>query len=191
MLAPWKESYDKPRHRIKKQRHHFTGKGPYSQSDGFSSSHVQIRELDHNEGWEPKNWCFWIVVLEKTLERPLNCREIKPVNPKGNQPWIFIGRTDAEALILWPLMLGKTEGRKRKGQQRMRWLDSITNLIHRSLSKLWETVTNREGWCTAVPGVTRVWHDSATQQQGNMALTSLPMHWGLSVSVTDKVSPLI
>ena len=78
-------------------RHHFAGKGPYSQSYGFSSSHVQMWELDHKEGWVLKNWCFQIVVLQKTLESLLDCKEITPVNPKGNQPWIFIGRTDAEA----------------------------------------------------------------------------------------------
>ena len=102
MLASWKNSYDKSRHRIKKQRHHFANKGPYSQSYGFSSNPVQMWELDHKEGWAPKNWCFHIVVLEKTLESPLDSKEIKPVHPKGNQPWIFIGRTDAEAPILCP-----------------------------------------------------------------------------------------
>ena len=83
-------------------RHHFAGKGPYSQSYGFSSSHVQMWELDHKEGWVLKNWCFQIVVLQKTLESLLDCKEITPVNPKGNQPWIFIGRTDAEAPTFWP-----------------------------------------------------------------------------------------
>ena len=100
MLAPWKESYDKPRQHIEKQRHHFVDKGVYSQSYGFSSSHVWMWELDHKEGWAPRNWCFWTVVLEKTHENPLDCKDIKPVNPKGNQPWIFIGRTDAEAEAL-------------------------------------------------------------------------------------------
>ena len=102
--CPWKKSYDKSRQCIKKQRHHFANKSLYSQNYGFSSSHVQLWELDHKEGRGPKNWCFWTVVLEKTLERPLNCKEIKPVNPKGNQPWLFIGRTGAEveASILWP-----------------------------------------------------------------------------------------
>ena len=85
---------------IKKQRHHFASKGPSSQRYGFSSSHVQMWELDHKEGWAPKNWCIWIAVLEKTLESPLNCKEIKPANPKGNQPCIFTGRTDAEAEAL-------------------------------------------------------------------------------------------
>ena len=103
MLAPWKESYDQPRQRIKKQRYYFANKGLSSLSYGFSSSHVWMQELDHKEGWTPKNRCFWTVVL-KTLESPLDCKEIRPVNPKGNQSWIFIGRTDAEAEapILWP-----------------------------------------------------------------------------------------
>ena len=104
MLAPWKKSYDKPRQRIKKQRHHFAEKSLYSQSYDFSSSHVQVRELDHKEVWVPKNWCFEIVVLEKTLESPMDSKEIKSVDPKGNQLWIFIGRADAEAeaSVLWP-----------------------------------------------------------------------------------------
>ena len=104
MLTPWKKSYDQPRQHIKKQRHYFANKGPSSQSYGFSSSHEWMWELDYKESWVPKNGCFWTVVLKKTLETPLDCREILPVNPKGNQPWIFIGRTDAEAEIpiLWP-----------------------------------------------------------------------------------------
>ena len=104
MLTPCKKNYDKPRQHIKKQRHHFANKDPYSQSFGFSISHVRRWDLDHKEGWMSKNWCFWTVVLEKTLESPLDRKEIKPVYPKGNQSWIFIGRTDAEAetQILWP-----------------------------------------------------------------------------------------
>ena len=103
-LAPWRKSCDKSRQHIRKQRHHFAGKGPCSQSYGFSSSHVWMWELDHKEGWVMGNWWFWIVVLEKTLKSPLGSKEIKAVNPKGNKPWIFIGRTDAEAeaLIVWP-----------------------------------------------------------------------------------------
>ena len=101
MLAPWKESYDKSRQCIRKQKHHFADKHSYSQSYISSSSHIQMWELDHKEGWTLKNWCFQIVVLEKTLESPLDCKE---VNPKGNQLWTFIGRTDAgdKAPILWP-----------------------------------------------------------------------------------------
>ena len=104
MLVPWKKSYDQPRHHIKKQRHYSANKGPSSQSYGFSRSHVRMWELDCEEGWAPKNWCFWTVVLQKTLESSLDCKEINPVNPKGNQSWILIGRTDAEAEtpILWP-----------------------------------------------------------------------------------------
>ena len=136
MLAPWKKSYEKPRQCVKKQRHHFADKGPYSQNYGFSSSHIWMWELDYKESWTPKNWCFWTVVLEKILESPLDCKEIKPVNPKGNKSWILIGRTDAkpEAPILWPpdvkrqligkdSDVGKDEGRGRRGRQNemVRW----------------------------------------------------------------------
>ena len=104
MLAPWKKSYDQPRQRIKKQRRFFANKGPSSQSYGFSSSHVWMWELDHKESWVSKNWCFWTVVLERILENPLNCKEIQSVHSKGNQSWVFTGRTDVEAEtpILWP-----------------------------------------------------------------------------------------
>ena len=104
-LAPLEKSYDKPTQHIKKQKHYFTDKGPSSQSYGFSGSCVWMWELDHIESCVLKNWCFWTVVLGKTLERPLNCKEIQLVNRKGNQSWIFIGRADAEyeTLILWPL----------------------------------------------------------------------------------------
>ena len=103
MLAPWKKSYDQPGQHIKKRRHYFVNRGLSSQSYCFSSSHVWMWESDHKEGWEPKNWCFQTVLLEKTLESPLDCKEIKLVYLKGNQSWIFIGRTDAEAEtpMLW------------------------------------------------------------------------------------------
>ena len=103
MLAPQKKSYDKPRQHIIKQRHYFANKDPSSQSYGFSSSHVWMWEVDYKESWAPKNWCFWTVVLEKTPESLLDCKVIQPVHPKGNQSWIFIGRTDAETEtpILW------------------------------------------------------------------------------------------
>ena len=113
---------------LKNQRHYFANKVLYSQGYGFASSHVWMWEFDHKEGWTPKNWFFWAVVLEKTLESPLDSKEIQSVNPEGNQPWIFIGRTDsdAESPIVWPpdvkanslektLMLGRIESRRRKG----------------------------------------------------------------------------
>ena len=104
MPAPWKKSYDKPRWYIKKQRHYFTEQSSTSRRHGSSSSHVRMSELDHKEGWVPKNLCFWTVTLEKTLENPLDYKEIKPVNSKGNKHWIFIGKTgtEAEAPVSWP-----------------------------------------------------------------------------------------
>ena len=105
MHGPWKKSYDQPRQHIKKQGHYFVKKGPCSESYGFSNSHVWMWELDYKENWAQKNWCFWTVVLEKTLESPLDCKKIQQVHPKGNQSWIFTERTDAEpeTPILWPL----------------------------------------------------------------------------------------
>ena len=139
MLTPWKKSYDQPRQHIQKQRHYFANRGPSSQGYGFSSGHVCMWELDCEESWAPKNWCFWAVVLEKTLESPLDCKEMQPVHPKGDQSWVFIGRTDAkgETLILWPphansWLIGKDPeagrdwGQKEKGMT-MRWLDGITD----------------------------------------------------------------
>ena len=104
MLAPWKKSFDKLDSILKSRDITLPTKGLSSESYGFSSGHVWMWQLDHKESWALKNWCFWTVVLEKTLESPLDCKEIQPVHPKGNQSWIFTGRTDAntEASILWP-----------------------------------------------------------------------------------------
>ena len=161
--------YDKTKQLIKKKTHHFANKGPYSQSHGLSSSHVQMWELDSKEGWAPKNWCFWTVVLEKTLESPLDYKEIKPVNPKGNQPWIFIGRTDAEAEapILWPpdvliranplektLMLGKIKGSRRRVTE-----DEMVGWYHWLNGPEFEEppglVMDRRAWHAAVHEVTK------------------------------------
>ena len=132
-------------------------------------------ELDYKESWVPKNWCFWTVVLEKTLTSLLDCKEIKAVHPKGNQSWIFIGRinAEAEAPILWPpdvknwlektLMLGKTEGRRRRERQRIRWLDAITDSTGMSLSKLRELVMDRRPGVLQSMGSQRVGHDWVTE----------------------------
>ena len=177
MFAPWKESYDQPRQNIKNQRHYFANKGPSSQSYGFSSGHVWIWELDYKENWVLKNWCFWTVVLEKTLESPLDCKEIQPVHPKGDQSWVFIGRTDVEAEtpILWPPHekswltgkdpnAGKDWGAGGEGDDRGwdGWMASLTQWT-------WVWVDSGSCWWTGRPGVLRfmgsqrVGHDWATE----------------------------
>ena len=158
MLTPWKESYDQPRQHIKKQRHYFANKGPSSQVYGFSSNHVWMWELDCEESWAPRNWCFWTVVLEKTLESPLDFKEIQLVHPKGNQSWVFIGRTMLKLKLQYfghlmrrfdslekTLMLEGIGGRRR----------GITNSMHMSLGELRELVVDREAWRPAIHGVAK------------------------------------
>ena len=150
-----------PRQHTKKQRHYFANKGPSSQSYGFSNSHIWMWELDHKEGWVPKNWCFWIAVLEKTLESPLDSKEIQPVHPKGNQSWIFIGRNDVEAetpytLATWCEELTHLkrpwcwERLKAGGERDDRgwdgWMASLTQWT-------WAWVNSQSWWWTGRPGV--------------------------------------
>ena len=178
MLAPWKKSYNQPRQCIKKQRHYFADKSPYSQSYGLSSSHVWLWELDHKESWVQKNWCFWTVVLEKTLESPSECREIQPVHPKGNQSLIYIGRTDAqaEAPILWPPDVknrltgkdtdtGKDWGQEEKGWGWDGWRESPTRWT-------WVWVSSGSWWRTGKPWHAAV-HGAAKSQTGLSDWTEL------------------
>ena len=191
-LAPWKKSYEKARQHIKKQRHYFADKGPYSQSYSFSSSQMCMWELYHKEGWGPKNWCFWTVVLEQTLESSLYSKEIKLVNPKENQPWIFIGRTDLKLKLQYlghlmqradslekTLFLGKIEGKRWRRWQMMRWLDNIIDSMHMSLNQLWERVKERESWCAPIHGIPKSQKRLSSWTTTISAIISEPIHiWG-------------
>ena len=178
MLAPWKKSYDQPRQHIKNQRHYFADKGPSNQSHGFSRSDVWTCKLNYKESWAPKNWSFWTVVLEKTLKSPWDARRsnqsiLKEISPEYSLEGLMLKlklqcfghlmqRTDS---LEKTLMLGKIEGRKRRGRQRMRWLDGITNSIDMSLSRFQKLVTDREAGRVAVYGVTkgRTWLSKWTE----------------------------
>ena len=170
MLAPWKKSCDHFRQHIKKQRHYFANKGPSSQSYGFSSSHVWMWELDYKESWALKNWCFSTVVLEKTLESPLNYKEIKPVTAKGNQSWIFIGRTDAEAEA-----------------PNFHHLTQRTDSLEKTLiwERLrWEQKGTTDGWMVSPTWWTWVWANSGVGYgQGGLGCCS---PWGRKESDTTE-----
>ena len=167
------ESYDQPRQHIQKQRHYFANKGSSSQGYGFSCGHLWMWELDCEEGWAPKNWCFWTVVLEKTLESSLDCKEIQPVHSEGDQPWDFFGRNDAKAEtpVLWAphaksWLIGKdSDAGKDWGQEKGTTEDEMAGWHHwldgrqsdMSLSELRELVMDQEAWHAAIHGVAKSW----------------------------------
>ena len=177
MLTPWKESYDQPRQHIQKQRHYFANKGPSGQGYGFSSGHVWMWELDCEESWAQKNWCFWTVVLEKTLGSPLDCKEIQPVHSKGDRSWVFFGRTDVEAEtpILWPphaksWLIGKdSEAGRDRGQEEKGTIED-----------------EMAGWHHRLDGHEFEWTPGVGDGQGGLACCNL---WGRKeLDMTERLN---
>ena len=186
MLTHWKKSYDQPRQHIKKQRHYFVNKGPSSQGSGFSNSHVWTWELDYKESWSPKNWCFWTVVLERTLESPLDYKEIQPVHPKGGQSWVFIGRNDVEAEtpIFWlpdaqtdsfektPMLERLKAGGQGDDKGWDGWMASLTQWT-------WVWVNSGSWWWTERPGLLRF---MGSQRVGHNWAIELSWIWSINIS---------
>ena len=185
-FTPWKESYDQPRQHIIKQRHYFANKGPSSQGYGFSSGHVWMWELDYKESWALKNWCFWTVVLEKTLGSPLDCKEIQPVHLKGDQSWVFIGRTDfeAETPILWP----------RDAKSWLIWKDSDAGKDWGREEKVM-TEDEMAGWHHRLNGHGFGWTPGVGDGQGGLVCCSSWVHKELDTTEqlnwTETITPLL
>ena len=193
MLAPWKESYDQPRQHIKKQRRYFANKGLSSESYVFSSSYIWMWELDYKESWALKNWCFWTVVLEKSLESPLDCKEIQPVNPKGNQSWVFVGRTDVEAEIPilcppdsknWLIWKDPDAGKDWRWEEREMTEDELVGW-HQLTQWTWIWVNSGNWWWTGRPAVLQSMGSQRVRHDWVAELSWAELNW------TSKLSNIL